>query len=288
MNQSYLEELFGTKDRVAVITGGGTGLGFWMAETWVKAGGRVWISGRREDKLQEANAKLNSLSPDSANYVVADLSIKEGITALSIAVSARETAVDALVNNAGMSKIDAVTFPQQSAAEMGAALASYDRALWEELYALNVWAAGVLTGEFLPLLAAAAKKGDGRGSVLNISSTSATVWNQFWPIQAYQTSKAGLIALTRIHAAKLAVHGVRVNSIQPGSFPTDMNPVEAEFSPGHPSHVDRIPLGGSGSAEDIGGTFLYLAGKAGAYVTGSNFAVDGGALLVLNNAYSPY
>ncbi|TFY62455.1 hypothetical protein EVG20_g6698 [Dentipellis fragilis] len=283
MSGSYLDGLFGGAGRVALITGGATGLGFFMAEAWVKTGGK----GKREDKLKAAVAELNGIAKDSAFYFVADVSKKPDITALAEHVTSRETVLDVLVNNAGMCSLEQATYPGQTPAEMGSALASADPELWAAHMVLNTWAPAALTGALVPLLAEAAKRTTGSGSVLNVSSTSASVWNPFWPIHAYQVSKASLLHLTKIQATKLASHGIRVNSIQPGSFTTDMNP-DTPLSPSHVDNVDKIPLKRGGSREDIAGTFLYLAGRAGAYTTGTNFAVDGGALLVLNNANGPY
>ncbi|KAA1476954.1 NAD(P)-binding protein [Dentipellis sp. KUC8613] len=286
MSASYLDGLFGASGRVALITGGATGLGFFMAEAWVKTGGKgeLYIAGRREDKLKAAAAELNKIAKNSALYFVADVSKKTDITALAEHVAARESALDVLVNNAGMCSLEQATYPGQTPAEMGAGLASADPELWAAHMLLNTWAPAALTGSLVPLLAEAAKRTTGSGSVLNISSTSASVWNPFWPIHV---SKASLLHLTKIQAAKLASHGIRVNSIQPGSFTTDMNP-DTPLSPSHVDNVDKIPLKHGGSPEDIAGTFLYLSGRAGAYTTGTNFAVDGGALLVLNNANGPY
>ncbi|KAA1475802.1 NAD(P)-binding protein [Dentipellis sp. KUC8613] len=165
---SFAADLFSAAGRTAVITGGGAGLGYWMAETWVKNGGRVYINGRREEPLKQAVAKLNVISKDSAFYAVADVATKEGVEKLAREVASRETSLDVLVNNAGIGLFDSQ--------EPGAILPTFDPDAWSQLFSLNAWSPAAVTSAFAPLLVEAAKKGEGRGSVILISSIADSMW----------------------------------------------------------------------------------------------------------------
>ncbi|TFY79887.1 hypothetical protein EWM64_g4120 [Hericium alpestre] len=222
------QTLYGVHGRVAVITGGATGLGYWMAEAWVANGGKVYIVGRREAKLQEAVAKLNKIASNSAYSISADVSKQED-------------------------------------------------------FLTQTWAHGEMTSALTPLLAGAAKKGEGRGSVILIGSPSGDIWNPLTKTDGNSVAKAGDHLLGKILATKLAGCGIRVNIISPGTFPSGMNDITQPRSPGHPDRVrDVVPLGRNGGADDIAGIFIWLASKAGAYVTGEKIQVDGGLLLTAN------
>ncbi|KAA1475805.1 NAD(P)-binding protein [Dentipellis sp. KUC8613] len=270
---SLAADLFSTAGRTAVITGGGTGLGYWMAETWVKNGGKVYINGRREEPLRQASAKLNAISKDSTFFVAADVSTKEGIAKLLQEIASRETSLDVLVNNAGIGLFDLQ--------DPAALLPKFDPDVWSEEFSLNVWSPAALTSAFAPLLVEAAKKGDGRGSVILISSIADSMWVATNTMTGYNVSKVAEGALGKILANKLLAHGVRVNTISPGTFPTPMNSPTNEMMPSGKAEK-LVPMKRNGGAEDISGAFLFLATKASAYMTGQKFAVDGGWSLVVN------
>ncbi|KAA1476955.1 NAD(P)-binding protein [Dentipellis sp. KUC8613] len=272
---SFVADLFSAAGRVAVITGGGSGLGFWMSEAWVKNGGKVYITGRREETLKAAVAKLNSISKDSAFYFQGDVSVQAGIDKLVKEISAREDAIDVLVNNAGTYKPD-TTAP-------GALLPAFDSSNWSHLFTLHAWAPAALTSAFAPLLAKAAKKGEGRGSVILIGSAGASLWFTSWPANGYSVTKAAEAALTKTLANKLVGHGVRVNTIVPGVFPTEINDASSPEAKASADALRQgIPMKRDGGADDISAIFLFLATKASAYVTGQEILVDGGWTLVAN------
>ncbi|KAA1475789.1 NAD(P)-binding protein [Dentipellis sp. KUC8613] len=270
---SFASDLFSAAGRTALITGGGTGLGYWMAEAWVKNGGKVYITGRREEVLKQAAAKLNIVSKGSASFFPADVATQEGIDNITKEISARATSLDVLVCNAGVGIFD---LP-----EPGAILARYDHASWMRQYTLNAWSPAALTSALAPLLVKAAKKGEGRGSVIFISSISDSVWFAASPIPGYTSSKVAQGALNKVLANKLATHGVRVNTIAPGTFPTPANDPSNPVMPSAKAD-EFVPMKRNGGADDIAGAFMFLATKASAYVTGQRFAVDGGWLLVVN------
>ncbi|TFY62100.1 hypothetical protein EVG20_g6824 [Dentipellis fragilis] len=270
---SIAADLFSAAGRTAVITGGGAGLGYWMAETWVMNGGKVYINGRREEPLRQATAKINVISKDSAFFVVADVATKEGVDKLAKEVASRETSLDVLVNNAGTGLFDAQ--------EPGALLPTFDPDVWSQMFSLNTWSPAAVTSAFAPLLVEAAKKGEGRGSVILISSIADSMWFAATPMTGYNISKVAEGALSKILANTLVAHGVRVNTISPGTFPTPTNTPSNDMMPS--GKADKlVPMKRNGNAEDISGAFLFLATKASAYMTGQKFAVDGGWSMVVN------
>ncbi|TFY62098.1 hypothetical protein EVG20_g6826 [Dentipellis fragilis] len=278
---SLITDLFSVAGRTAVITGGGAGIGYSMAEAWVKNGGKVYINARREEPLKEAVAKLNAISKDSAFFVAADVATKEGVDKLVKDIASRESSIDVLVNNAGMGRFDTL--------EPGAFLPTYDPDAWAQQFSLNTWSPAAITSAFAPLLVEAATKGEGRGSVILISSISDSMWYAASEMTGvlmtgYKLSKVAETALTKILANKLVVHGVRVNVISPGTFPTPANDPSNEIMPSRQPEK-HVPMKRNGTADDIAGAFLYLATRASAYVTGERFAVDGGWLLVANGRF---
>ncbi|KAA1475763.1 NAD(P)-binding protein [Dentipellis sp. KUC8613] len=272
---SFTTDLFNAAGRTAVITGGGTGIGYWMAEAWVKNGGKVYITGRREEVLRQAAQKLNAISPNGANYFPADISTQEGIDKLAKEVASHEASIDVLVNNAGIDHFDVQ--------EPGAVLSSFDSAGWSRLFTLNTWSPAAVTSAFAPLLVEAAKKGEGRGSVILVTSIAESMWFAMNPMTGYSVSKAAETTLIKILANKLVAHGVRVNAISPGTFPTAMNdPSNAMKPSAMPEKL--VPMKRNGNADDIAGAFLFLGTKASAYVTGQKIEVDGGWLMTANGA----
>ncbi|KAA1475790.1 NAD(P)-binding protein [Dentipellis sp. KUC8613] len=163
----------------------------------------------------------------------------------------------------------------------GEILARFDHTAWMQQFFLNTWGPAALTSALAPLLVEAAKKGEGCGSVILITSVSESMWFAGSPMTGYSLSKAAEGALTKILANKLVAHGVRVNTIAPGTFPTPGNNPANAIMPS--ANADSfVPMKRNGNADDIAGAFLFLATKASAYVTGQKFALDGGWSLVLN------
>ncbi|KAA1476953.1 NAD(P)-binding protein [Dentipellis sp. KUC8613] len=272
---SFAANLFDATGRVAVITGGGTGLGFWMAEAWVKNGGKVYITGRNEVTLKAAVGKLNIIANGSALYIPSDVSSQADIDKLAKELSEREEAIDVLVNNAGTAAFDA-QLPD-------APLPTFDSAPWVRQFTVNSWAPAAVTSAIAPLLVKAAKKGEGRGSVILIGSIAQDFWHSAYTGIGYTVSKVAENALTKTLANKLVSHGVRVNTINPGTFPSVMNDVSNPATGAHPDQVKRnVPMKRNGNGDDIAAIFLFFATKASAYVTGQDISVDGGWSLVAN------
>ncbi|TFY57096.1 hypothetical protein EVG20_g8679 [Dentipellis fragilis] len=221
-----------------------------MADAWVKNGGK--------EVLKQAAVRFNDISDDSAFFFPADVATQEGIDNLAKELSSRETSLDVLVNNAGMA--------------------------WMQQFSLNTWGPAALTSALAPLLVEAAKKGEGRGSVILITSVSESMWFAASPMNGYSLSKAAEAALTKILANKLVAHGVRGNTIAPGTFPSPgNNPANAIMPSGNAEAF--VPMKRNGNADDIAEAFLFLATKASAYVTGQKLALDGGWSMVLNGRW---
>lgn len=250
-----IEQLFSVAGKTALVTGGSRGIGLMIARGLVEAGARVYVSSRKVSDVEQAAAELSKLGTCVA--LPGDLSSPAGTRALADAVAEREPSLHVLVNNAG--------------ANWGAPLAEYPDAGWDKVMALNVKAVFDLTRLLVPRLRAASKPGD-PARVINVGSIDG-IQVPLLETYAYSASKAAVHHLTRTLARKLAPE-ITVNAIAPGPFESKMMAATLE------SFGDAIkkscPLGRIGEPDDMAGVAIYLASKAGAYVTGVVLPVDGG------------
>jgi len=250
-----VERLFSVAGKTALGTGGSRGIGLMIARGLVEAGARVYVSSRKASDVETAAAELSKLGTCIA--LPGDLSSPAGTRALAEAIAAREPALHILVNNAG--------------ANWGAPLAEYPDAGWDKVMALNVKSVFDLTRLLVPQLHAASKLGD-PARVINVGSIDG-IQVPLLETYAYSASKAAVHHLTRTLARKLAPQ-ITVNAIAPGPFESKMMAVTLE------NFGDAIrkscPLGRIGEPDDMAGVAIYLASKAGAYVTGVILPVDGG------------
>lgn len=235
--------------RRALVTGGGTGIGFGCAERLLAVGASVTIAGRRGDVLEDAARRLGG----DVTTVVCDITDEEQVEH-AVAVAAAGRNLDVLVANAGSG------YP-------GAVL-TMDAAGWEFCLKLNVVGTALCTKH-----AAFVMKEHGGGSIIAISSTSGTKV-QPW-LAAYVVSKAALDQFVRCAAIELAPYRIRVNSVQPGYVTTESMETAVDES------LDRrlvraTPLGRAGTPGDIGDAIAFLAGDAAAWITGQDIGVDGG------------
>jgi NAD(P)-dependent dehydrogenase (short-subunit alcohol dehydrogenase family) len=251
-----INQLFGLKGRIALVTGGSRGIGRMIAEGLLAAGcARVYLAARKAAELAEAVAALG----ERAIAIPADLSTVAGIEALAGELAARETRLDILVNNAG--------------AAWGADFGSFPERGWDKVVNLNLKAPFFLTQRLHPLLRAGAD-GARPAKVINIASIDGRKLNP-WETYSYQASKAGLIHLTRRMAARLIADRIVVSAIAPGAFPSAMNKAARDAGA---VVAKAIPAGRVGAPEDMAAAAIYLASRAGDYVVGSTLTVDGGVV----------
>lgn len=251
-----MKDLFSVEGKVAVVTGGSRGIGLMMARGLVEAGARVYVASRKAEACEATASELSARG--SCIAAPADLSTEAGARALAERVGASEPAVHVLVNNAG--------------ANWGAPLEEYPDSAWDKVLALNVKAVFHLTVKMLPLLRKAASEED-PARVINVGSIDG-IQAPALETYAYSASKAAVHHLTRTLAKRLAAERITVNAVAPGPFESKMM---AETLRRFGEHIRQAnPLGRIGTPEDMAGVTLYLASRAGAYVTGAVIPVDGG------------
>ena len=245
---------FDLTGRRALVTGGGSGLGFAIARGLAQAGASVIINGRNADKLAAAVAALRQ---DGADASAAPFDVIDATT-VADAIAALERdgpPIDILVNNAGINQ--------------RAPLESFVDSDWRRLMAVNVDGPFFVIRALVPSM-----KARRRGKIINICSLASDIGRP--NIVPYATSKGALRMLTRALAVELAPYNVQVNGITPGFFRTEMNEAltaDQQFS----AWVERrTPAGRWGDPAEIAGAAVFLASDAANYVTGHLVAVDGG------------
>lgn len=251
-------DLFSVRGRVAVVTGGSAGIGRHIALGLASAGARVYICARREPKVLETAETLSRETGGTVIGLAADLSTTAGIEALVAQVSAREQVLHVLVNNAGtISEAPIDDYPEDG---------------WDQVLDLNLKGPFFTTQKFLPLLRAGGTPAH-PASVIHIGSVGAL---KIGPkeVYAYQASKAAIHWLAKAMAKRLGPDHVTVNAIAPGFFESDMTVIGSDEM--RQMIVGMVPRRRTGAAEDMAGAAIYLASKAGAYVTGSVIPVEGG------------
>jgi NAD(P)-dependent dehydrogenase (short-subunit alcohol dehydrogenase family) len=247
-------DLFSLADKTAVVTGTSAGIGARLARTLVLAGARVAAIARRPTVLDDAamaTDRLLSLSADLSDHEQT-MSVADECLALF------DGRVDILVNNAGF-----------IAAGVKAQDESYDDI--RRTLSINLEAPILLAQKFFLGMKAA-----GSGSIINISSMSASGGNGFFPQAVYASSKGGIEALTREWATQWGRYGIRVNNLAPGFIETEIT----QNVINHPKVQDWILrntlLPRHGQPDDFDGALLLLASEAGRYITGQTITVDGG------------
>jgi len=255
-----IQEMFDIKGKVALVTGGGRGIGKAIAHVYGEAGAKVVISGRRAEWINPTVEEFKAKGFDCTG-VLADVAKPAEVERTVKAALDAHGQIDILVNNAGQSW-------GQPAEEV--ALAK-----WQQIIDVN------LTGIFMLSQLVGQnmiERGQG-GTIINIASIAGLRANSSGMPKtiAYNTSKAAVIGFTRELAKEWGDKGIRVNAIAPGLFPTRMASVLVEISKG--SFEKSIALGRVGDVEELKGIALLLASPASSYITGQTFVVDGGASL---------
>jgi len=263
--------LFAVKDQVALVTGGGSGIGTMIATALVQNGAKVYISSRKEKQLKEVSEALTKAGPGSCHYFVTDLSVKKGVDALAAYIKSKETKLHILVNNSGATWAGRYDdFPEKEG--------------WNRVMDLNVKSLFYLTAALTPLLVKDSTNiAPGRviniASIAGISPLSETkgLSETGTGLYSYNISKAAAIHLTDVLAAKLISSFVTVNAILPGVFPSKMT--EWGFKKNKEKLVADQPTGRTGDAADMAGTALFLCSRAASHITGAHIVIDGGRLL---------
>ncbi|MGU7778629.1 SDR family NAD(P)-dependent oxidoreductase [Burkholderia sp. PU8-34] len=252
-----IEALFSLDGRRALVTGASSGLGRYFARALARAGATVVVAARRVDRLSEVVDEIEQAG-GAASAVSIDVTSADSVRAAFDTVEASVGVVDLVVNNAGV----ASTRP----------LLEHSEQTWDEAIDTNLKGAYLVAMEAARRMVAA---GVG-GGVVNIASI--TGLRVAGGVAPYCASKAGLIHLTRSMALELARHRIRVNAIAPGYVSTELNAAFLASDAGK-KLMSRIPGRAFGRPEDLLGPLLLLASDAGAYMTGSIVAVDGGHLV---------
>ena len=252
-----ISDLFSIEGKTAVVTGGSRGIGLMIAQGYVEAGARVYISSRKKEVCDEVAAELSKSG--ECFSAPADLSTEDGAIQLAAQVSQDEDKVHILVNNAG--------------AAWGAPIPEYPDAGFDKVMNLNVKGIFHCTKHFLPLLEAAGTEED-PARVINIGSIDG-IRVPMLENYAYSASKAGVHMLSRHLAHHLVDKNITVNAIAPGPFPSKMT--KFMFDMGEDLVASQVPLKRAGRPDDMAGTAIYLASRAGSYLTGAIIPVDGGS-----------
>ncbi|KAI0758064.1 NAD(P)-binding protein [Fomes fomentarius] len=280
--------LFNVEGWVAVVTGGGTGIGLMIAQAFANNGARVYITGRRPEALETVVKTWGKNLTHPRGQVIpisVDVTDKASIEKLVKEISQNEKHVDVLVNNAGISKgTSMVEKGDEGAKELKEQLWNEELSDWEDVYRTNVIGYFFTSAAFLPLLSAAAREGH-TGTVINVSSMSGITRTSQHHFK-YNVSKAAAIHLSQLLAQEFRRPGVkvRVNNIAPGIFPSEMTVGESDQAnksameiPSDYGEKKGIPAGRPGREEDMAQTALFLACNEYAY--GQTVAVEGGYLL---------
>ncbi|RPJ80121.1 MAG: SDR family oxidoreductase [Acidobacteria bacterium] len=238
--------------KLALVTGGGTGLGFAIARAFVDSGGRVIISGRREDTLREACRCLG----ESAAFIQNDITHLDALPLLVSEIESRFGGVDILVNNSGV--------------HLKKELGQVTDDDFHRVIHINQEAVFSLTREVARAMAPR-----GRGSIIMVSSMASRYGIP--KVVAYTASKAAVEGMTRALAVELSPRGIRVNCIAPGFIDTPMSARALGQDPDRQRRVlERTPLGRLGKPEEVGFAAVFLASEAASYITGAILTVDGG------------
>lgn len=254
-----MNDLFSIAGKTALVTGGTRGIGMMIARGFLEAGASVYISSRKTDAVASAEAELSKIGPCVG--IPADLSKESECIRLAKEISDRESKLDILVNNAG--------------ANWGAPIDQFDEAAWERVLSVNVKGVFHLTRACLPLLRVAGTAEE-PARVINIGSIDG-IQVPALETYSYSASKAAVHQLTR-HLAKRLGPSITVNAIAPGPFESQM--MKATLEKFGDSIAASAPLKRIGRPDDMAGAAIYLASRAGSYLTGAVIPVDGGIATV--------
>ncbi len=254
-----MPDLFSIAGKTALVTGGSRGIGRMIAEGYVSAGAKVYVSSRKADACRQTAEELSAKGTCIA--LPADLSTEAGCRTMSEQLAQAETQLHVLVNNAGNT--------------WGAPLAEFDDAAWDRVLSLNVKGVFHTTKFLLPLLEAAAGDDD-PARVINIGSIDG-IHVPVLETYSYAASKAAVHQLTR-HLARRLAPRITVNAVAPGPFESKM--MAATLEAFGEQIVSSAPMRRIGRPDDMAGIAIFLASPAASYITGAIIPVDGGIATV--------
>jgi gluconate 5-dehydrogenase len=247
------EKAFSLEGEHALITGGGTGLGLGIARSFVAAGARVTLVGRRPEPLQAATAQLGK----SAAFIAADITDAGQMTRLVSTAEQQNGALSILVNNAGI--------------HLKKPAADTTDAEFQAVIQTHVFAAFSLSREVAKGMLAR-----GNGSILFTASMTSFIG--MTQVVAYSAAKSAYLGMVRALAAEWSAKGVRVNAIAPGWIQSEMLDRALSGDPARRQKIiGRTPMGRMGEPDDIGWAAVYLSSPAAKFVTGVILPIDGGA-----------
>lgn len=248
-------DLFNNTGRVAIVTGGGSGIGKTAAETLAESGASIALVGRTMEKLEAAKAELSKQTGADIKTYSGDVANTNDIERVVASIYEDFGQIDILINNAGTSaygKID-----------------SLEEEDWDRVMNTNAKAIFFMSQAVVPYM----KKQD-NGRIINTASVAGAVSLSFSSV--YGTSKAAAIHQTKQLSLELAPYQITVNAISPWFFKTDFNEAALEDDEFRQSVENRAPLKRLGQLEELKSSFLYLASPGSSYVTGQNIFIDGG------------
>jgi len=261
MTPRSIQKLFDLTGKTALVTGGSRGLGLQMAHALGEAGAKIMLSSRKAEDLKVATAELQAAGID-ADWIAADCAKEADIRMLADAAIQRMGQVDILVNNAG--------------AAWGAPAEDHSVEAWDKVMNLNIRGYFILSQQIAKHSMIARKQ----GRIIKIASIAGLGGNPSgMQTIAYNTSKGAAINFTRALAAEWGVHGITVNAICPGFFPSKMT-MGTLKALGEEKLADHAPLKRLGDDEDLKGLCVLYASDAGKHITGQYLAVDGGVSIV--------
>ncbi|KAI0271402.1 NAD-P-binding protein [Gloeopeniophorella convolvens] len=269
MSSLDVRSLFGVGRKVALVTGGSRGIGKMIAAGFVKNGAKVYITARSVEDCETTARELNALGPGVCIPLPADLGNSSEIERIVAEIAKEDSALHVLVNNAGVAWAFGID--------------EYPDDTFTKVLMLNVQRVFTLTQKALPLLRAAAVQGgkDGKhfrdpARIINIGSIEGLGVPDH-ETYAYSASKAALHHLSRTLAGRLGPEGITSNTVACGPFETKM--MAGVLNPTIRKYIEkRVPLSRLGTPEDVAGTTLFLASRAGAWVNGATIALEGGWL----------
>jgi gluconate 5-dehydrogenase len=253
-----VKELFDLSGRTALVTGGSRGLGLQIAEALVEMGAKVAITARKKDELDAALSRLRA----SGKAFVSDIGRRERIAPLVDDVVKQCGRIDILVNNAG--------------ATWGAPAEDHPLDAWDKLVSVNLSGLFALSQRVAKQCMIPAKW----GRIVNVASIAGLLGQdpRFAPTAAYTATKHGVVGLTRQLAAEWGRHGITVNAICPGFFPSKMT--RATLATAGELVKEWTPTRRLGNDEDLKGLAVLLASEASRHINGQAIAVDGGASVI--------